>query len=143
MQLRRHGHDGHLEADHHARPGWQLAEAARHHFGRLANHFLPALAAERPAHARVEQPHVIVDLGRRADGRSRVAYAVLLPDSNGGADTFDAIDVRVFHPLEELPGVGRERLDVATLPLRVDRVEGERRLPRPADASDDDQAARR
>jgi hypothetical protein len=53
------------------------------------------------------------------------------------------VDVGPFHPLEELPRIGRQRLDVAALALGIDRVEGERRLPRPADAGDDAQLARR
>ena len=60
-----------------------------------------------------------------------------------GRDAVDAIDVRLLHPLEELPGVGRQRLDVAPLPFGVNRVEGERRLSRSADAGDDDQLAER
>ena len=87
--------------------------------------------------AREQQPHVVVDLGRRADRRARVADAVLLADGDGRADALDAIDVRLLHPLEELAGVGRQRLDVAPLPFGVDRVEGERRLARSADAGDD------
>ncbi len=51
------------------------------------------------------------------------------------------IDVGLLHPLEELPGVGRQRLDVAALAFGVDRVEGERRLARPAHAGDDDEPA--
>ena len=54
-----------------------------------------------------------------------------------------AVDVGLLHPLEELAGVGRQRLDVAPLPLGVDRVEGERRLARAADAGDDDELAGR
>ena len=42
--------------------------------------------------------------------------------------------------LEELPRVGRQRFDVASLPLGVDGVEGERRLARAARPGDDDQA---
>ena len=49
------------------------------------------------------------------------------------------VDVRLLHPLEELAGVGRQRLDVAALAFGVDRVEGERGLPRPADAGEDDE----
>ena len=101
----------------------------------------PQLPAERAADAREQQPHVVVNLGRRADGRARVADAVLLADRDRRRDAVDAIDVRLLHPLEELPGVGRQRLDVAPLPFGVDRVEGERRLARPADAGDDDQLA--
>ena len=67
---------------------------------------------------------------------------VLLADGDRRADAVDAIDVGLLHPLEELPRVGRERLDVAALPFRVDGVEGERGLARSADAGEDDQLPR-
>src|SRR5262249_46329033 len=38
--------------------------------------------------------------------------------------------VRLLHHLQELPGVGGERLHVAALALGIDGVEGERRLAR-------------
>ena len=80
-----------------------------------------------------------MDFGRRADGRARVADAVLLPNRNRRADALDDVDVRLLHPLEKLPRIGRQRLDIAPLALGVDRVEGERRLARPADPGHDDQ----
>src|SRR5205823_5254328 len=49
------------------------------------------------------------------------------------------VDVGLLHLLEELPGVGRERLDVPTLSLGVNRVEGQRRLARSGQAGNDDQ----
>ena len=51
------------------------------------------------------------------------------------------VDVGLLHPLEELARVRRQRLDVAALPFGVDRVEGERRLARAADAGHDDERA--
>ena len=123
-------------------PSGKLTEAARHDFGRLADDFAPAVAAERPADPRVEQPQVVVDLGRRADGRSRVADAVLLADGYRRTDPFDGVDVRLLHPFEELAGVGRQRLDVPALPFGIDRVEGQRRLARSADARHHDERAR-
>jgi len=69
-----------------------------------------------------------VDLGHRADRGARVADAVLLADCDCGTNAFDAIDVGLFHPLEELAGVRRQRLDVPALSFGVDRVERERRL---------------
>jgi hypothetical protein len=44
---------------------------------------------------------------------------------------------------QELPGVRRERLDVAALALGVDRVESKRRLARPREPGDDDQPVAR
>ena len=68
-----------------------------------------------------------------------VADAVLLSNRNGRTDALDGVDVRLLHPLEKLTRVGRQRLDVAPLALGVDRVEGERRLARPADPGHHDQ----
>ena len=124
-------------------PGGSAPSCARDDLGRFAHDFLAAVAAEGPADAREQQPHVVVDLGRRADRRARIADAVLLADRDRRRDAVDAIDVGLLHPLEELARVGRQRLDVAALPFGVDRVEGERRLARAADAGHDDQLADR
>jgi hypothetical protein len=48
--------------------------------------------------------------------------------------------VRLLHLPEELAGVGRERLDVAALPLGVEGVESERALAGPRDAGEHHQA---
>ena len=135
---RRLGHRRH-EADQQPRPLGETGQPAGHRLRRLARHLHTAAAADRAADPREQQPQVVVDLGRGTDRRSRIPDAVLLADGDGGADAVDAVDVRLLHPLEELPGVGRQRLHVAPLPLRVDRVEGQRRLPRAAHAGDDDQ----
>ena len=84
----------------------------------------------RDADVREQQPQVVVDLGDGADGRPRVGGGRLLLDGDGGRQAVDQVDVRLLHLLEELAGVGRQRLDVAALPLGVDGVEGERRLAR-------------
>ena len=88
-----------------------------------------ALAAARAvgdADARVEQAQVVGDLGDRADGGAGRLRERPLLDGDGGAEALDALDVGLGELLEELPRVGAERLDVAALPLGVDRVEGER-----------------
>ena len=116
---------------------------ARDDFGRVAHDFLAALAAERAADAGKQQPQVVVNLRGRADGRAGIPDAVLLANGDRRTDALDAIDIGLLHPLEKLPGVRRERADVAALPLGVDGVEGERRLARAAHARDDDQLAQR
>src|SRR5262249_13107534 len=60
----------------------------------------------------------------------------LLLDGNRRRQAVDQIDVRLLHLLEELSGVGGERLDIASLPFRVNRVEGQRRLSRSGQARD-------
>ncbi len=136
---RRSGHDREVEANQQAGAGSALAELSGDHFGGFAHHLTSAVAAERASDARVQQPHVVVDFRRRADGRAGVADAVLLPDGDGRRDAVDSIDVRLLHPLEKLARVRGQRFDVPALPFRVDRVEGERRLSRSAHAGDDNQ----
>ncbi len=107
---------------------------------RLAGDRLAADRAVRPAGAGEEQAEVVVDLGDGADRRARVAVGRLLVDGDRGRQPLDEVDVGLVHLPEELPGVGRERLDVATLPLREDRVEREARLARPREPGEDDEA---
>ena len=102
-----------------------------------------AVRAVRHADVGEQQPQVVVDLGDRADRRARIRAGRLLLDGDGRRQAVDQIDVRLLHLLEELPGVGRQRLDVAPLPFGVDRVEGERRLARAGQAGDDDQLVAR
>ena len=46
------------------------------------------------------------------------------------------VDVRLLHHVEELPGVGRQALDVAPLALGIDGVEGEAGLARAGEPGD-------
>ena len=78
---------------------------------------------------RVEKPQIIVDLGDRPHRRAWVVTPRLLVDRYRGGETFDEIHIRLLHLSEELARVGGQRLHVASLPFRVDRVEGERALP--------------
>jgi len=84
-----------------------------------------ALVADRVPHAREQEPQVVGDLGHRADRRARVPSHALLLDGDRRREALDAVAVRLLHLLEELTRVCGERLDVAPLPLRVERVEGE------------------
>src|SRR5713226_10784594 len=107
---------------------------------RLAGDRLAADRAVRTADPRVQEAEVVVDLGDRADRRARVPRGRLLVDRDRRAEAVDVVDIRLLHHLEELTRVRGERLDVAALPLRVDRVEGKARLPGPGESGDADQA---
>ncbi|MNC84690.1 hypothetical protein D3C83_02500 [compost metagenome] len=67
----------------------------------------------------------------------------LLLDRDGGGEALDQIHVGLFHQLQELPRVGGERLHVAALAFRVERVERERGLPRSGQPGDHDQPVAR
>ena len=89
-----------------------------------------ALRAVRPSDTRPEQAHIVVDLRRCTDSRPAGFGRVLLLDRDGRGDSLYGVDIRLLHPLEELFGVRRQRLDVAALSLREECVEGEGTLPR-------------
>jgi hypothetical protein len=130
-----------VEPDEQPRPRGQPEQLAGHGVRRLALHFTAAAPADGASHTGPQQPQVIVDFRGRPDRRARIPDAVLLPDRDRRRDAIDAVDVGLLHPLEELAGIRRQRFHVSPLALGVDRVEGERRLARSADAGDDDELA--
>src|SRR5207302_9498931 len=99
--------------------------------------------AVRLAEPGVEDAEVVVDLGDGADGRARAFAGALLLDADGRRQAADVLDLRLLHLAEELPGVGRQRLDVAPLPLRIDGVQGQRALARAARPATDRHALAR
>ena len=97
---------------------------------RLARDRPTADRTVRPPDAGVEEAQVVVDLGDRAHGRARVPRGRLLVDGDRRREPVDRVHVRLLHHLEELARVRRQRLDVPTLALGIDRVEGEARTSR-------------
>ncbi len=128
---------------HEARPVPQLHHLVDDLLGGLPDDRPAADRAVRLAHARPQQAQVVVDLRHRADGRAGVARGRLLVDRDRRAQALDRVDVGLVHLAEELPRVGRQRLDVAALPLGVDRVEREARLARAGQAGDHDERVAR
>ena len=107
--------------------------------GRLRGDRAAAVEAVRLADPRPQQAQVVVDLGDGPDRRPRVARRRLLVDRDRRRQALDRVDVRLVHLPEELARVGRQRLDVAPLPLGVDRVERQRGLAGAGEPGDDDQ----
>ena len=93
----------------------------------------------RNADRGVEDTEVIVDFRRRGDGGAGIGRCDALFNRNGGRESLDVIDLRLLHPVQELPGIGGETLDIAPLSLGKERVKGERRLSRATRPGDDDQ----
>jgi hypothetical protein len=122
------GAQGHGERDHEARALGQGEHGVGGRLHRVGLHVPAALGAVRASGARVQQTQVVVHLRRRAHRRAAGLGGVLLLDGHGGADAVDEVHRRLLHPLQELLGVRRQRLDVAALALGVDGVEGQRRL---------------
>src|SRR5205085_2616080 len=67
----------------------------------------------------------------------------LLLDRDRRRQPFDRVEIGLLHELEKLPRISRQALDIAALPLGIDRVKGERGFPRARQPGDDDQAVAR
>ena len=83
------------------------------------------------------------ELGHRAHGGARRLDRIGLLDRDRRANILDRVDLGLVEQVEELAGVRAERLDVASLPLGVERVKDERGLAGAAQAGDHDIAAER
>ena len=97
---------------------------------RVFLNFFATLQAVGAADAGKEQAEIIVDLSGGADSRTRIAGGVLLSNGYGRCDSVDDVGIGLLNSLQELAGVGGKRFHIATLALRINRVESERRLAR-------------
>ena len=94
-----------------------------HHLVHGLLHDLPtALRAVRDADPRVEQTEIVVDLRHRAHRRSGVVVRGLLVNGYGRGQPLNALHIRLLHLAQELTRIGRQRLHIAPLSFRVDRV---------------------
>ena len=118
----------HRRQQHQPRAFRQVEHGIDHLADRLGIQRFSMVRAARRAHAREHQPKVIVDFGHGADRRARVVTRRLLLDGDRRTQSLDVVEVRLLHHRQELARIGRKGLDVAPLPLGIDRVEGERRL---------------
>ncbi len=107
----------------HPFPGGPLEHGVGDLLHALALHHVPAVRAVLDPEPGEQQPQVVVDLGDGPDGGPGVAAGCLLVDGDGRRQTFDLIHVRLVHLAQELPGIGRKRLDVAALAFGEDGIE--------------------
>ena len=77
-----------------------------------------------------EQAQVVRDFRYGPYRRARVLGQRALFDGDGRTQTFDGVDVGLGELLQELPRVGGERFNIATLSFGVDGVKSQRRLAR-------------
>ena len=86
-----------------------------------------------------QQAEVVVDFGHRADRGARIVGGGLLLDADRRGESLDQVHLRFLHHRKELPGIGGEGLDIAPLTLRVNGVEGQRRLSRSRQPRENDE----
>ena len=87
------------------------------------DHLLARHGRIGPRRPRVKQAQEVVDLSHGSDRRAGILVGRFLFDSHHGTESRDLIHVGTLHRPHELTGVGRQRLHVAPLSLRIDRIE--------------------
>ena len=97
------------------------------------------LRATRYAGPGKQEPQVIVNLGNGANRRAWIMRGGFLLDRDSRRQSVNMIDVGFFHHRQELPGVGRQGLDIAALTFSIDRVECQRRFAGSREAGEHDQ----
>src|SRR5207253_3871496 len=111
--------------------------------GRILAHWLAALPAMKLSDVRPEHFHVVANLGHRSDSRASRFDGIALLDGDGGRDAFDAVHLRLVHPVEELARVRRKSFDIAALPFGKECIEGQRAFAAAAQAGNDDELLER
>ncbi len=97
-----------------------------------------ALRAKLRSRFREEQPEKMINFRHRRNGRFSAAASDALLNRDARRQTGDKIDIGLFELLDKLPGIRRHAVEETSLSFRKQNVERERRLPRAAQAGDDD-----
>src|SRR5687768_17866596 len=93
-----------------SRPFRQCTEGLiRGGFGRILLNLAAAHVTKCLSGSGVKQAEVIVKLGLRGDGGTRVLGRILLPNRYRRGKTADLVHVGLVHAFEELAGVSGER----------------------------------
>jgi len=121
-------------------PLFQPQQLAHDLFGSLAIDRRAARWTMRNAGPREQETQVVVDLSDGPECAPGIGCSRPLIDRDGRRQALDRVDVRTLELVQELAGVAREALEIAALPLGINRVERQRTLPRTADTRQDDQA---
>ena len=87
-----------------------------------------ALRTMGQPHSCIEKTHIVVDFRDCSHCGTRVSVCRFLINGNRGRKSFYELHIRLFHLSEELSCIRRERLHIAPLPLRINRIEGKRGL---------------
>src|SRR5208283_1206238 len=107
---------------------WPLHDLVDDLVGRLRADGQVATRAVWLAQPGDKNPKIIVNLGNRAHRAAGRVTGVLLLNGDGRRETFDVIQTRLLHLVDELAGVGTEALHVTPLAFRIDRIHGQRGL---------------
>ena len=110
--------------DHDAAVLFQAHYGVHNLLHRLPTDLSPTYGTVRNTHPGIEQAQIVIDLCDRAHGRAGAATGALLIDADSRGKTFDVIHIGLVHLAQKLSRVGRQRLDIPALTLRIDSVKG-------------------
>src|SRR5260370_9127178 len=91
----------------------------------------------------VQQAQVIIHLCHRADSRTRIVCRPFLIDRESRGEAIDMINIWLLHFIQELPRIGRQRLDIAALSFGKNGVKGQATLARAGKTRNDHQLVTR
>ena len=112
----------------HLRPLLLLHEEIYHLVHGLLLNLSSALRTMGHTHPRIEKTHIVVDFRDGSYRGTRISVCRFLVNGNRGRKSLYELHIRLFHLSEELSCIRRERLHIAPLPLRINRIEGKRGL---------------
>ena len=112
----------------HLRPLLLLHEEVYHFVHGLLLNLSSTLRTMGHPHSGKEKTHIVVDFRDGSHCGTRVSVCRFLVNGNRGRKSFYELHIRLFHLSEELSCIRRERLHIAPLPLRINRIEGKRGL---------------
>ena len=125
--------------DHCLATRFECQNALDNRLGRLLRQLAAAVRTMRGPRAGKQQAKKIVDAGRGSQRAARIDVAHTLFDRQRGGQSLDPVDVRALHLVEQCPGLGRQGLEIPSLSLGEECIEGQRALAASADAGHDDE----
>ena len=115
---------------HQFRCGWPSHHLVNNILHRPTRHFRVTNWTMRYTNTCKQQTQIIINLSHRSYSRARVARSGLLVNRNRRRKTRNHIYVWLIHYAQEHSRIGRQGFHITTLPLGINRIEGQGRLTR-------------
>ena len=112
----------------HLRALFSLHKEVYHFVHGLLLNLSSTLRTMGHSHPRIEKTHIVVDFRDCSHRGTRISVCRFLVNGNRRRKSLNKFHIRLFHLPEELPCVRGKRLHIASLPLRVNGIEGKRGL---------------
>ena len=91
----------------------------------VADHLPPGSGRIGPRSLRIQKPQEIIDFRDGPDRGAGVVAGCFLLDGDDRAETVDVLHLGLLEDAHEMLRIGGQRVHIAPLPLRMDRIEGQ------------------